>query len=40
MSAYRKDKEYHGTGSSDESDADTEDFRGKKTPIAPTLTQP
>ena len=39
MNAYRKDKDYHGTGSSDESDADTEDFRGKKTQIAPTLTR-
>ena len=39
MNAYRKDKDYHGTGSSDESDADVEDFRGKKTPMAPTLTR-
>jgi hypothetical protein len=39
MNAYRKDKNYHGTGSSDESDADVADFRGEKTPIAPTLTR-
>ena len=39
MNAYRKDKDYHGTGSSDESDADVADFRGEKTPIAPTLTR-
>ena len=39
MNAYRKDKNYHGTGSSDESDADVADFRGQKTPIAPTLTR-
>ena len=37
MNAYRKDGNYAGTGSSDECDADADDYRGEQPTVAPTL---
>lgn len=39
MTAYRNDKDYQGNGDSDDSDADTTDYRGEKSTISPTLTR-